>query len=274
MWIVRTLLAILVAVTIAQPAHAQSRDPDAEAHALYLRAEFRAAASAFDAILERSDLDVARAVEAHRYLAALRSLLGDPARARAHALAATALDPDAAPPEGASEETLALFDEARRTLAGRPAVLRVDAPARASRAAAARARARIVPPVALVADVLDLACVERPGASARRATGRAPEVTVALPGARPRSVLSCTASARTEAGATLLRTEVHLTLPDDPSRARADSPGDRDEGSSVPWAWIVAGGVVIAAGAVLAAVLIASQSDEAELHGPQIEGWP
>ena len=231
------LIGALVAL-LAQAAAAQPRAGGGLAHAreLYVRAEFEAATDAFEAELAAAR-DAATAVEAHRYLVALASILGAPDVADGHALAAVALAPDVTPPPGAPPEAAEHLDDARRATAGVRLHLEV-APGGSGMLLAA-----LEPPIDGVVARLELRCADAtdPTGDAHRVEGLPPSVALDVAGVeRP---YRCTASGALRSGAVLLE-----------ARYAADA----DEPAETPWAWIGAAAGIAAAGLVVAIVLVAS----------------
>lgn len=245
---------LIVIVAWSTPAAAQPSHDDARS--LYLEARFREAASAFEAVLARSDLDVPTAADAHVHLAVLRHMLGEPERARAHVEAAVALVPDVSVPEGAPEEVVALVSGARADLGGAPVRLTLDVEADET---ARHVRARMDPAPSALELGLFLRC---DGAEAR---GAPPEVEVRVPNDRP---ARCEATARSSGGAILFGVRRELA----PAAALEAT---IDEGAS-PWPWVgLAAGVAVAAGIAIAIVATSSSGDGPVLSATEIDagGW-
>jgi hypothetical protein len=245
-------LACVLGLVTALPAAAQSIE---EGRAAYLAPDFDRARATFEQALASPGLTRADAVEAHRYLAALASFLGDDAAARAHAQAAAALDPAAVAPEGAPPAVVALFDAARRELGGVAAALRIEA-------AGSHVRARLAPAPELLAAALRLRCDPGPA----EATGPPPELTVDL-GPEPPASATCRAAAATAAGAALLTAEQTLAFR---TEVIEDEPERR---SAAIWAVPLAAGVVVAAVVVTLVVVLAGGSGGGVPVTLHVPGW-
>jgi hypothetical protein len=225
--------ALVALFAHAAAARAQAAGGLAQARDLYVRAEFEAAEVAFETELAAAR-DATTAAEAHRYLAALASILGAPESAAAHALAAVALVPDITPPPGAPPEVGQHLVLARRATSGEPLRLRI-APAEPD-----LLRAALDPPVDGVVARIELVCND----AARRAhRAEGPPPSVALDSRAIVQPFRCSASGGLRSGAPLLE-----------ARYAADADG----ASEPPWAWIGAAAAVAAAGIVLAVVLLTS----------------
>lgn len=245
----------------------------ASARRLYLEADFRASADEFEAVLAQPSLDAARAAEAHRYLAALRSMLRSPDAARAHAAAAVALDPTIEPPEGAPPETEAMFEEARREFGGATATLAITAEGSPAPGAPLEVQATVAPSPDRLLSRIELRCVS--GDAEANERGPAPAVTLTFEPASDE--VHCRAAARTSGGATLLSARESFGGGGGGGGVAiigTETGEDDDEGGS-PWPWIAVGGAAVAAAAVVAVVLLtgSSSSDTAMLGAPRVEGW-
>lgn len=235
-----------------------------EARRLYLEADFREAADRFTLALERPSLTVEDASEAHRYLTALRLLLGDAGAASEHAEAALALDPTLAPPEGSSPEVVHVLDEARTRLGGRRAELAIERLRDGN-----SLRAELAPAPAALVSRIGLRCARGDTVAERESSP--PRVTVQV--APAAGALSCRAWAATSSGAHLLTLRREILEPPQalPPEEPAALPAEGDEPA---WPWIVLGGAVALAGAVAAVILyFALQPTEAIFEAPMAEGW-
>lgn len=248
----------MLVAALTPSARAQSTDL-AHAVAAYRDADFPGARAAFESVLrESTTLDRTTAAEAHRYLAAIGLVLGEPAVAERHARAAVALAPRTSPVRGAPAEAEPMFRRAREALAGDPLRLSIT-PRPAGRGIELRMRPNVA--------ALDVLLVLRCDDGARQHETRGPPPTITLDLDTARSGAACTARAVNPAGAALLRARFHR----DPSARPAT------ERASSPWPWIVGlggAGVAAAVGIVLAVVL--AEGDEAAApHFRQtvVVGW-
>ncbi len=82
----------------------------------YEEADFEVAAVTFSGVLEIEGVDEPTSSEAHRYLAALQMIMGQPDDAQQHIDAALAIDREATAPEGAPPELAEAFDRTRADL--------------------------------------------------------------------------------------------------------------------------------------------------------------
>jgi len=245
-----------------------------EARNLYLEAEFQEAVGAFEAVLGSAELQHADAIEALRFLAALKQMLGDTDAARRHAAAAAALDPAVEAPEGAPPEV----EEMLREAAGgghAPAGVRISAAGELEPGQSARVVARVGPvvPEGLVSSVR-MRCRASGGGNEGPTFERdapPPEVSVDVELGEEDSGLDCEAGAFSPAGALLLRATESLPVgtglldPDD---------GSGDEDSGAVWPWIAAGaGAAVVAGVIIVIVAASGGSDQASFGPTRVEGW-
>jgi hypothetical protein len=245
-------LAFSTTAAVAQEALSEAPPTAETARAIYLEARFREAADAFEAVLGRDDLDVRAAADAHVHLAALRHVLEEPERARAHAEAAVALVPDVALPEGAAAEVGAMIEQARRRFHDAPARLSLSAERADEGVAQRRVRARLAPAPGALGLELSLGCGAA-GIAPAEARGAPPEVEVVVPADR---AARCEAVAATRGGARLFVVRRELG----PAAALTTADGD-DSGAS-PWPWVgVVAGVAVAAGIAIAIVLSSSDGN-------------
>ena len=269
LWSGRLWTAVLW-TTVAALSTSQAAAQEVEtARRQYLSAEFEESAASFEAILARPSLDRADAAEAHRYLAALRQMLGDAGAASQHADAAVALDPTVEAPEGAAPETAAALAAARDRLGGQTAVLRITASERAGPNPSFRTEAVVAPAPPAMADRIELRCVSGPHSATERAA--LPRVVLTLE--QTAGDVVCRASVRTAGGATLLETRETLSPAlTAPAAALASMPEAEDDSGSV-WPIIGVGAGVAAIGATVLLVVLMSGGDQATLGGPEVEGW-
>jgi hypothetical protein len=259
-------------VALFAPDHVQAQSLE-KARGLYLDADFETALAEFEAVLDRPGLSVDEAVEAHRYLSALRSLLGDKTASEAHARAALALDPSAGPAQGASKQVVKLFAALRKELGGKASTLTISTDGDVVKDQPLTVRATLDPAPEGLAAMLTLRCVQGADESVEQ-NGAPPTVEVQLP-----SVLgevNCRASAMTEARAPLFTARERFAPPGEESvmpmasASRRPAAGRGRRGGSA-WPWIIGGGV-IAAGAVVAVVLLTSGGGDGVKINTDVEG--
>lgn len=251
---------LLLASVHAGTARAQTLE---DARRAYLEADFRGSAEQFAAVLHTPSVDRAAAVEAHRHLAALHQLLDDSDRARLHAEAAVALDPAAAPPEGAPPAVEDLFEAARESFRGRAASIAIE---REERGTDWELGAMVDPAPEALADRIGLRCVH--GAASHEEIAELPDVRLTM--AAPSQEVHCRAWITGAGGAELLDASARF---DATSGAAPPGSGSAGGGGSV-WPWVGVGAAVAVAGAVVAYLLISSAAgDGARLGEPQAEGW-
>ena len=277
-------VAVALSVGLSPPvARAQSLD---DARRLYLEADFRGAAEAYEGVLavESDRLVLARA---HAALSALRMMLGEEAEARAHAAAAVALDPEVVAPEGAPDDARGLLHEAGEESGGRPASVEIGPEGEVLLGETSVVVARLDPAPRLIAAALSLACSS--GGSEAEERGPPPEVRLSLLALGDH--LRCEAAALAPSGQTVLRAEreLEVTRPaeagDDP-HPDPDPDPDPDPGPDPDpfpeprrlwsgWIWIGVGSAVLVAAAVTAAILAVTlaPSDIVVLRETTIEGW-
>lgn len=261
-----TSFAVLAVWAAPLTLNAQSLD-DARRH--YLSAEFEEAIEGFDAVLASPSLTRVDAVEAHRYLVALRQLLGDEAMARRHAEAALALDPSAAAPEGSAPEVLARFQEARASLGGERATLTVGAPDGVDAGESATVVARLAPAPEGMATRLHLRCASGTSVAEERAAPPEVRVDILVDGD---SVL-CRAAALTVAGASILNERVELGLQREAMVADGSAVGGGGDDVAI-WVGVVSAVVALGVGAaVLAYFLTQEEAEQAMLGTPTVVGW-
>ncbi len=250
---VGSLLVVTAALTVSGPAPAAAQSLD-DARALWFEADFEGARREFRELLESPALDAPKALEAHRHLAVLYLVLGDDARARDHAEAAVALEPDVTPPEGSPGAAEALFRLARERVGAAGATLAIDAPAPlvVGERGTVRASLEHAPPA--LASSVRLRC---DGAEARSAP---PTVELEVV---PEGTVHCTAEALSPRGAALVSFERELVTGSDD-----DEPRERR-----PLPWIIGASV---AGAAIVAVVVGvtvAGGDDAEFGGTTVVGW-
>ncbi|MBI2894980.1 MAG: hypothetical protein HYY06_15605 [Deltaproteobacteria bacterium] len=253
------------------PAPAQTVDEAARA---FSEARFDDSRAMFTAVAASSTASVPDLAEAHRYLTALDLLFDRPSSARAHADAAVALQPRVTAPEGAPEETNALFARASSARGGQAVELGIDLPPDPIAGAPVRARARIGGVPDMLSGPIELRCRGSGEATEATSSSGAVELAVATRGMRPGDGIRCEASARTPQGALLregTRSVVLRALQD--GRPRGAVATDRG-GSGSTWIWIGAGaGAAVVATAVVVGLLASSGGGEITLGRPQVEGF-
>lgn len=261
------LAVVLAALAMLHSPAAASAQEVQRAEALWFEADFDAARAEFTALLARADLTVADALVAHRYLAALASMRGDDAGARAHAEAAVALDASAAPPEGAARGAITLFANARSRFAGRTATLTLES--RASTVADGRivVIARLEPAPSGLVSVVALRCGSEDATSASDSAS----LEVAARGS-----VVCTAEARSVGGAVLFRLRRAFESGHDERVVGGLNEDDARDGDTSRRRRIgmLAGGT---AGAVIAAVVtgvvVHGRNADAHFGGTTVVGW-
>jgi len=272
--------ALSAIVLWAAPAGAQSLD---RARQLYMEADFRGAADAFEEVLAAEELQLEVAAAAHGALAALRLMLGDEATARSHAEAAVALDPEVAAPDGAPESAGALLREVAATTEA--AVLAIEAEEPLTGGEEASVSARLTPAPRLLVAELRLACESDGGVADERGPPPVVRLAVRVDG----TAVRCQAAAVSTGGAPLLSVARDFELRSDPPEevvAAVEGPVDdepRDEPTDDPepqppwqgWLWvgIGAGALVLVAVVTVVLVLTLAPGGDVVLIETEIEGW-
>lgn len=252
--VARHASACVAALLWLLPAGAAAQSVE-EATELFYAAEFQAAGASFEQVLASSSLAVADAAEAHRFLAAIRSLEGRQDVAAEHAEAAVLLDPTATAPAGASRLGT-LFDAARSRTHGTRARMRLDVE---DTDGARIVSAELSPAAIVLVSRTRIECV-RPDAVSRDVERPGPAVELELDAAFAVDGTTCTATGLTSGGAALFS-----------ARRVLGAGGDE----SFPWEWVAigAGGAAAALGIVLVAVLVSSSSPSVEVGGIAVTGW-
>jgi hypothetical protein len=264
------MAGLILVLLAAAPAVAQTTAAEEveQGRALYLAADFQAAAAAFDRALGSPTLTAEEALEAHRHLAALLLALGTESEARAHAAAAVALDPEATAPEGAPPGLVELLDEAR----GARASVAISAGA-LERGAATEIEATVAPAPDRLFGALRLRCADdTDAADGVEAEGPAPRVTVTLSVPDDATSIACHAAALSRGGADLVTAERRFELGETPVTPDQST----DDGGGLPaWPFIVGGAAVAVVAAVVIIVVVASSSgsDQARFGSTTVEGW-
>lgn len=257
-------LALLL-MLVAAPMGASAQDAS-RARESYLAADFPGAARSFEAVLAADDATRDDTLEAHRYLATLRFLLGNLDAAEQHARAAITLDQDAEPAEGSPAEIAALFAAARNALGERePLQLELDT----DDAGARRATAVLAPWPSALGGTLAIECLAQQGEGAWATRGRAPRVTLDVPSVRVDT--RCVAELAPSFGAvSWLRTEA--TIPAAADRNERSAAGNDD---ALLWGLVGGGAALVAIGVIVAVVLVSSSSSENATFAPTVSvpGW-
>ncbi len=258
MRILSPIVGALGVLMVCSVASAQSVERGRQA---YLDAEFEGAVEAFEGVLDGATLSPEDALEATRYLSALELMLDHLERARVHARAAVALDPQVRAPEGSPPAAEALLRETARE---------VDGAARLTirSEGGTRVAARLSPvPEGLVTE-LRLRC----GEDTER--GAPPSVSLASTASGD---VSCDAEAVTGAGASLFTTSQTIALGGAALALGPAGEEEREGGEGAPlWPWIVAGaGALAALGIVIlvVAVVAGGGGDQASFGDTSVEGW-
>lgn len=254
-WFARAL--VLVAALASSNALAQDTGRDA-----YLAADFPAAAAAFERALAGEPSREA-ALEAHRHLATLRFVLGDPNAARGHAAAAITLDPNAEPPEGSPFEVNALFEEASRALGAQDA-LELSIEPQPDGGAEVSASLRLWP--SALDGMLRVQCAAND--APLQASARPPRVRLQLPSLQLEQ--HCVAElGPAETTIAWLQVERRLDASSTPLALEASS----DE--MWPWVLVGAGVALVVAAAIVVALLLAPSGTQDARFEPDVRvpGW-
>lgn len=281
--------AVLCAFALVVPARAGAEvGALANGRAHYLGARFGEAERAFESVTEDASATRADLVEAYRYLAVLRLVRGFRADAEAAALRGVSLDRGLAPPEGAPPNAAELFDAARSRVPAGGLSCTLELPARPIASSPVAARVRVAGDVGELVAAAALTCAgsEHRGTPERGDAGDAvAEIAVDAGPAGRRS--NCSARLLTSANIVLAEAtgsfvaraasaaeleggaQVDLGAGGGSSSfGRQDR--DRDRGGGFPWVWVGVGAGVAVAGAVVAALILSSGSDEAYLGAPVV----
>jgi hypothetical protein len=241
----------------ASPAAAQTLE---EARGAYLEARFEDAVPAFEAVLASAGLSAADAGEAHRYLVALHTMLGQVERAEPHAEAAVALNPEITAPEGAPPEAEELLSSARSELRGARAALEIEPTAPLVRGRSGELEATLVPARLAGIPELTLRCESGGAVAEERGPPPIVHVSLSMEGAEAR----CRATAVNAGGSPLVLASA--TLPAEEAMSGGDD--------VLVFSLIGGGAAVLVAGIIIVAVVLASGGgDQASLGAPRIVGW-
>lgn len=275
-------VALLVLFVSFLPVTVLAQDLEGAREA-YFEADFQTAESRLEGVLAQPTLTREQALQAHRYLVALRFTLDGREAALRHAKAAAALDPAVQPAEGASPEVESLMREAGRALGERAAELRFEVERLAGPERSRKVRVRLDPAPQGLVDVIELRC----GVDGRAPvveSGPGPAVELTLEASSTAS--HCEAEARTEAGAALF--EAAETVPgssvDDaassgsrPEPLSSSTPPEDEQGdgsSALAWGLGIGGAAAaVAAGIVLAVVLTSGGGGAPNLKTTSVPGW-
>ncbi len=245
-------LGVLMATSVAS---AQTVDGGREA---YVNAEFERAVRVFEGVRGRADLSVEDALEAERHLTALQVMLGDESRARIHARAAVALDPEVEAPEGSPPQADELLREAAADVE-RPSRLTIRSEG------GSRVGAHLSPEAPGLISALRLRCGDE------SEEGEPPAIFLESSAV---GEVGCDAAALTHAGAALFEASETLTVG---AVALGEVGGDEeDQGAAPVWPWIVAGaGAAVAVAIVIVVVAVAAGGggDQAAFGNTRVEGW-
>jgi hypothetical protein len=265
----------------------------ANGRAHYLGARFGEAERAFESVTEDAAASRADLVEAFRYLAVLRLVRGLRADAEEAALRGASLDRGLTPPEGAPPTAAALFDAARSHVPAGGLSCSLELPPRPVASSPVGARVHVVGDLGGLVATASLRCggTEHRGTPERDPAGDAgaafAEISVDAGPAGRRT--TCAARLLTSANIVLAeasgsfvareavvdamgggdRVRLVADVDGPGSSGRADHDDDR-RGGGFPWVWVGVGAGVAALGAVVAALLLTSGSDEAYLGAPTV----
>lgn len=260
----------MAAALLALPLVASAQSTE-DAVLAFSEARFDDSRAMFTAVAASGAASTADLAEAHRYLAALGLLFGQPASARAHADAAVALQPRVTAPEGAPEQTSALFARASADRGSSTMELVIELPLEPVAGAPVHARVELVGAPEILSGPIDLRCRGAGPESVATSSSGAVEMEVATRGLEPGDIVSCGARARTSGGALLRESRRTVAL----RAIEADRPvvpATPSGGSSSTWIWVGAGAAVVAT-AVVIGLLAASSGGEINLGRPQVEGF-
>lgn len=290
------LVALTAALLVLAPAGFARADPPglANGRAHWVGARFDEAERAFASVVEDGQASRADLVEAFRYLAVLRLVRGVRRDAEEMALKAVSLDRGLTPPEGAPPSAGPLFDAARTRVPAGGLSCSLELPERPIASSPVGARVRVVGDLGGLVASAALTCGgrEQRGTPERAADGGA-VAQIAVDGGLAGRRTVCVARLMTSANIVLAEASGSFTAraasgeevgghdpredlvgtgmgPAEGRRRRAEE--DDDRGGGFPWVWVGVGAGVAVAGAVVAAIVLSSGSDEAYLRAPSIVG--
>lgn len=250
-----------MACALPTSVRAQSVEDGREA---YLSAEFERAGEIFEGVLRDEAATPADLAEAHRYLAALRIMLGQAEPGARHATMAVALDPEATPPQGVPPEVEQAFTEAAEVLAGQRARLSVASGDILVAGDRATITAQLEPTSLPYVDAIHIECAA--GTSTSEERGPPPTVITSL--ALEGELARCTARALNEGGASLVSSEWEGQIQGGPEE------GGGDDGVVIGAVAGSVGGALVIAGVIILAVVLSSDGgDQATVGVPTVIGW-
>ena len=252
-------LALSLCAGLHNVASAQSIE---DARSQYLEAEFHESMESFETILLRPEVTHRQALEAHRYLATLKAMLGSKKSSKAHVRAALALDAKAQPAPGSPRTVVDAFSITREEFGGRSAEIAIEGVRdRKSRIVTAT----LDPSPSRLADRISIRCHHEGQASGN--VSPLPSVSVTVPTTEP---VECQAKVVTGGGAVLMTksADVGDNLP---GLSPIGSDGRRSDGSAKKkkWPWIVAVVGALAVGGTVTGIMLAKnkKSNSVKLTG-------
>ena len=248
------LRIVIFAVLLAAPPPVRA-ERSCDPGQLFQRARFAAAETCLCRALEDPEAAGLEEATIHGYLAALRLIEGDEAAAVAHIEVALASGEGVAVPAGAPPRMEELIEEVRDRPDQDRLSLEITAPGCPPAGDEVQVRAVLDNAPEGLGFTLELRCE---GAIEPVASERAPVATVgvslATAGAAADDTVTCTASARTEAGAPLLVEELEITLCEPAERGRPAGRAGASPGLvGNTWFWV---GIAVAAAAVVAGAAV------------------
>lgn len=248
----------------------------------YLGARFEEAERAFEGVVQDGDSSRADLVEAFRYLSVLRLVRGMRGDAEEAAVRAVSLDRGLTPPDGAPPEAAELFDSVRERVPAGGLSCRLELPPRPIASSPVGAQVRVVGDIGGLVASAALTCGGRElrGTPERSGDGVA-VAQIAVDGGPAGRRTECVARLLTEANIVLARSSGNFVARD-PNAGGSGGVGllgggagagpKGGGGGGFPWVWVGVGAGVAVAGAVVAAILLSSGSDEAYLGPVTIQG--
>jgi hypothetical protein len=283
----RLACALAAALSLnASVAWSQSADV-ATGRAAFDEASFASAARAFEHVLVDPNATRTDLVEAHRYLASLRSSSRDRSGAEAHAAAALALDPSVEPPDGSAPDVARMFQQIRTARHSEQAHATVTMPEALAAHAPSTARAVGVAVPAGLDVTLRLRC-ERDGTDVGTRTAPAAsgeEISVDVPALDPGARLACVASLETRTGVVIDRAAGHATVPGGDRRAALTTAETHPNstpavaappsgGSNLGLILGIGGGAVAAVAIAVIAGVVLTQPTQAQIGGAHTSVGP
>ena len=273
-------LVAVVLVVGAPCGQARAEAPGlANGRAHYLGARFEEAERAFEGVVQDGSSSRADLVEAFRYLSVLRLVRGMRGDAEEAAVRAVSLDRGLTPPDGAPPAAAELFDAVRERVPAGGLSCSLDLPPRPIASTPVGARVRVVGDLGGLVATAALTCAGRELRGTPERSGEGVAVAqIAVDGGPAGRRTECVARVLTEANIVLARSSGNFVARDPDAGGAGgrvsvvgggagDGEASGGGGGGFPWVWVGVGAGVAVAGAVVAAILLSSGSDEAYL-GP------